>query len=486
VHRVGLLLVGALLLAQGPAEEQARKLLDDGRSYWSKGQFKQALDNFNTIVTGFSNTDSASSALLEIGRYHAEIEGNEEKGREAFEEVVKRFPQSGGAPGAYYYLGLLAMNRASTPAQLDDALAQFTRVQRLYSKSDWVPKAIHAGGLVHRKAGRLLEAVEAERRVSLEHPNSDAAPAAQFQIGDDLALLGEPRQAMEEYQQVRNRFPESPWANLALERVTALYRLYGGSKPSFALDTTFQAGAGDVLKDVRAVLMTPTRTLWIASDKVKSVVSYAGGKMGPSVPGEDIHSLSLSPRGDLVVAARLAVRIGPKDVKTFAVPTDKSGVMEALDHISAAAVTQGGVLVADEKKKRVYRYDAQYQYKGLFPDAKEREIVRIVVDGEGGVVLLDREEKTVRAFDEGGHALRSIGPKGTGFEFKHPTDVAVDQWRNTYVVDEEAGVYIFAQQGQLMATLRGEELKRPKALTLDPTGALLVYDDRSQRILRYN
>ena len=43
-------------------------------------------------------------------------------------------------------------------AELDDALAQFTRVQRLYPRSEWVPRALYASGLVHRKAGRFADA----------------------------------------------------------------------------------------------------------------------------------------------------------------------------------------------------------------------------------------------------------------------------------------------------------------------------------------
>ena len=156
------LLALALLAAAAPAraqssspDEQARRLLEDGRTYRSEGKSKQALDNFNTIVTGFQGTDSVDDALLEIGRYYLDVEGDDEKARQAFEQVAKRFPQSDGAPGAYYYLGWLALSRARTSAELDDALAQFTRVQRLYPGSAWVPKALYAAGLAHRKAGRL-------------------------------------------------------------------------------------------------------------------------------------------------------------------------------------------------------------------------------------------------------------------------------------------------------------------------------------------
>jgi TolA-binding protein/streptogramin lyase len=481
----------ALLCAAAPAlaqssspEEQARRLLEDGRSYRSEGKTKQALDNFNTIVTGFPGTESVDDALLEIGRYYLDVEGDDEKARQAFEQVAKRFPQSDGAPGAYYYLGWLALSRARTSAELDDALAQFTRVQRLYPGSAWVPKALYAAGLAHRKAGRLPDAVESERRVAMEYPTSEAAAAAQFEVGDGLALLGEPRQAMEEFQQVRNRFPRSEWAPRALDRITALYRLYGSGKPIFTLDSAYAAGSGDVLKDVRAILMTPAGTLWIASDKVKSVVPMGrDGKLGPSLAAEEVRGLSLGPKGELVVAAKTAVRLGPRDIRTFSIPGDKPGAVEPVDRIEAAVVTSGGaVLVADEKRKRVHRYDAKYEYKADFPDAKEREVIRMAVDTEGGILLLDRGERSVRVFDENGRLLRSLGPRS---DMRKPLDVAVDAFQNVYVIDEEAGVLVFSPQGQLLTTVVSPDMHKPRALTVDAAGAVLVYDEKAQRILRF-
>lgn len=473
------------LLAQDNPAEQARRLLEDGRGYRAQGKTKQALDSFETIVSGFQNTDSVDDAMLEIGRYRLEVEGDAAKAREAFEQVAKRFPQSDGAPGAYYYLGLLSMEKATSAAELDDALAQLGRVERLYSRSEWVPRALHASGLVQRKAGRLAEAVEVQRRVSLEFPASDAAPAAQFQIGHCLALLGEARQAMEEYQQVRNRFPQSEWAEQALDRITALYRLSAGPKPAFAPDPAFSVGSGEVLKDVVALLMTPQRTLWLASDKTKSVVPFdPSGKMGPGLPGEELRSLSLSPKGELVVASRLAVRFGPKDIRSFTIPGEKPGETEPLDKLTAAAVTPAGsVLVADEKRKRVYRFDAQGQFKGVFGEARDRQVERLLLDGEGAVWALDRDEKTVRSYDETGKPLATIAAKGAGWELRRPADVAVDPARNVYVADESGSVFLFSPQGQLKLALT--DVKKPQALTLDPSGALLVYDGDARRVLRF-
>jgi hypothetical protein len=226
--------------------------------------------------------------------------------------------------------------------------------------------------------------------------------------------------------------------------------------------------------------------LWIASEKAKAAIPIdTSGKLGASFSAEEIRTLSLTPKGELVVAARTAVRFGPKDIKSFAVPTDK-GVPESLEKITAAAVTQNGsILVADEKRNRVCRYDAQFQYQGPFPDAKPHSIVRLLVDGEGGIVMLDDDEKTVRVYDEAGKLLRTVGGKGANPELKHPTDVAVDAARNLYISDEEAGVLVVSPNGKLLTTVSGEALKRAKALTLDPSGAILAYDDKAQRVVRF-
>jgi TolA-binding protein len=483
-----LLLVPSFAVAQNSPDDQARGLLEDGRTYRKDGKLKQALDNFQTIVSGFPNTAYVDDALLEIGRYYLEVDADVPKARESFEQVTKRFPQSDGAPGAYYYLGRMTMERATTSADLDDALAQFARVQRLYPRSEWVPRALYATALVHRKSGRLAEAADAARRVSLEHPSSDAAPAAQFELAQDLALVGEFAPAMEEFQQVRNRFPDSEWSPRALDRITALYRLYGTGKPTFAVDASYTVGGGDTLKDVRNILMTPSRTLWVASDKAKSAVPFApDGKMGPGLAGEDLQSMTLAPSGELLVVAARAVRFGPRNLQTFAIPGDKPGETEPLEKLEAAAITQGGaVLVSDEKKKKVFRFDGKYQYQAPFPDVKERQVSRIRLDGEGGIVMLDRDERTVRTLDESGRALRTIPGRGPGYEMKKPVDVAVDPFRNTYVVDEEGAVlFVFSPQGQLLATIGATDLRKPRAVTLDPSGAVLVYDDKLQRILRF-
>ncbi len=483
---VAVLVVASSVAGQETPDQQARRLLEDGRAYQAQGKQKQALDNFNIVVSSFSSTDSVGQALLEIGRYHMEIEGDAAKARAAFEQVTKQHARSDAAPGAYYYQGLLTLNHATGGPEIEDALAQFARVETLYPRSPWVPRALAASALAHRRAGRYAEATDLNRRVSLEYPASDAAAAAQYEIGRALALQGQPRLAMEEFQQVRNHFPQSAWAEPALQRTTALYRLFGGPKPAFSVDAAFSAGSGDVLKDVRALVVAPSGALWIASEKTKSAMPIdVAGKLGAGFTAEDPRALALSPSGEVILSSRTAVRIGVKDIRSFTTPAEKAGALpKPVDKILAAAITPGGaVLVSDEEREAILRYDGKGEYQGIFPprDTAKRKVTRMLLDGEGGIVTLDRDEKAVRVWDETGRLLRSVGPVG----LKRPVDVAVDAFRNLYVADEEAGVLVYNLQGQLLTTIASPELRRARALALDASGAVLVYDERAQRVLRY-
>ena len=308
-------------------------------------------------------------------------------------------------------------------------------------------------------------------------------PRAQYQIGHALALQGEITAAMEEFQTVRNRYPQSDWAARAIERITALYRFRGG-RPSFRIDASFSLSGGDVLRDVRAILLAPDGALWLASNKTNSAVPFTAGRAGPSVTGKNLASLSLTPDGELVVTAKLAVRIGRRNIHSFTIPGQKPRPLEQLT--SALVLPGGDVLVADKKRKGIFRFDSDYNYIGPFPDNREREITRLVRDEEGGIVCLDAKAKTIRIYDATGRPLRSIAARGSGYELKRPVDIAVDAALNIYVVDSQAGVFVIGRQGQLLATLGAGQLREPVALTLEPGGSVLVYDKKARQVFRFH
>ncbi len=467
-------------------DDQARRLLDDGRVDLANGRAKQGLDALETIVTGFPNSSFADDALLEIGRYVEEVEKDLPKAHDLYDQIAKKYPQSDAAPTAYLRMGRLTFATAASQAALDDALANFQRVIRLYPESPAVPGALVAAAAVFRRAGRFDSAIDSARRVVLDHPSSDVAPEAQFEIGQSMVMAGDPLRGLEEFQRVRTLYPESPAATRALNATTALYRIYVGDRPVFLKDAAYSLPGGDALKDVRSLAVTPDGATWVASNKTKSAVSFDRDfRLLRSLPADDPQTLTVSPEGEVVFAAKLAIKVGATSVFSFSAPSSKPGVMEAIDRIGAATIlVSGDTLVSDLRRKRVLRFRGA-AFVSVFPDAAEREVIKLLTTPRGDVVMLRKDDKSVEIFDDGGRLISKIGPKGQGFEWKRPADVAVDAFSNLYLADEDQGVFMLSPKGELMTTFGSAEVRKSQAIAIDLTGAALVYDDRAETIVRF-
>ena len=148
-------------------------------------------------------------------------------------------------------------------------------------------------------------------------------------------------------------------------------------------------------------------------------------------------------------------------------------------------VALGDRVLARQQQREEFLGQGERLQVGLLDGAERGEASRMLLDGEGGIVVLDRRAKGVYVFNEQGRLLRSLPARGSGYEAKKPVDVAVDPFRNTYLADENGAVLVFSIDGRLMATVGRGVLKKPKALTLDASGAILVYDEGQRRVVRF-
>lgn len=480
------LVASSKAVAQPRPDDQARRLLEDARSDLANGRAKQGLDALQTIVSGFPTTSYADDALLEIGGYAENVEKDLAKAREVYDQIAKRYPQSDSAPRAYLQIGRIAFATAASQAAYDDALANFQRVIRLYPDSAFVPHALVASATVFRRAGHSDAAIDVALRAVLDHPASEVAPEAQFELAQSLVMAGDTLEGLEEFQRIRSLHQGTPAAARALNATTALYRLYGNDKPLFLKDAAFTSPAGDALKDVRSLVVTPSGVTWIASNKTKSAVSFDPGfKLGSSLSADDPQTLTLSPQGEIVFASKLALKIGTNGVFSFQAPSAKSGEMEPIDRIGAGTVlVSGDLLISDLKRKRVLRFKGS-SFASVFGDTTEREVIRLLTSPRGDIVALRKDDKSIEVMDESGKVIGKYGPRGTGFEWKKPVDVTIDAFSNLYVADEDQGILVLSPKGELMTIFGASDVKKAKAIAIDPSGAALVYDDRTETIVRF-
>lgn len=496
----------------GSDEDVARRQLESGRAFVRQGNYTEALKDFRAVADTHGQTSVADNALLEIARYYLDVIGDAKEATAAVDAILKTYPTSDSAPDAYVMAGRLALAKGRTPADLDAALANFERVARLFPASDAVPRSLVFSAEAHWYAGRSDVALGNLMRVAFEYPRDSAAADAHLAAGRILLSQGDPVSAMEELQQVRNGWPDTPAAATALARLSIVHRLYvrGAKGPAFALST--QTIGPAKLRDVHSVVMNARGQLYAASEQV---VTPLTPNAPPAGAGGKTRSLLVDAAGNAVALEAAALRpVGGAPIALSV--TRPTGLQEALKSADTAVqINNGDWLVMDENERGIQRFARTGAYVGAFALAK---VTKLVVNPVDEIAGIDRDQKAVLFYSTAGQVIGRLPFKGTGYELSGPVDLAYDDLGHLYVLDRDslavfspfagappaagakpappvpnraaAPVAPAGPQYRLVTVFAEPQnnstgLKRATAFALDRAGTVYVYDERAERVLIY-
>jgi len=474
------------LHAQVPPEELARRRYESGLTYAERGNYREALKDFQNVVDLFPDSSVASDAWLQIGRYYLEHTTDLARAEEAAETIRKKYSTSAAAAGAQILSGRVIMTRSRDEAALSEALATFDRVPRLFPANAAVAEALVAAGRALRLLGRPAEALERYHQVLLAHSGDRWAPAAGLGEGMALAAEGDYVGAIESFQRVRNRWLDSPEATDALRRQTILFRLGIRSRtgPAFSYTNDMPAGASAKLKKVVALAVTPDDALYYATDSGLGVLAGPRPDRLPSV--RKPLGLALDGGGDMVVIEEGALRPRTGAPLALSIPRPGKEPRVVKDVEAAAILATRQWLIADREEHTIYRFSSAGEYIGPFAT---EEVARLAVSPYGDVAAIDRRSKDALVFDSEGKNVRRVSQRGADHTFKNMRDLAYDVFGHLYVLDEEA-VVIFDRQLRVLHVLAPAErspgsFRDATALALDSFGRLYVADDHAKHVRVY-
>jgi TolA-binding protein len=500
---VAVIAAAAAISAQTTEETLAQRQFAQARTFASQGNFKEALGDFQRVVESYPSSSVADNALLEMARYYLERGGDPVRAAALVEQIKSRYSTTESAPDAYVIAGRIELAKSHQPAALDAAVAQFDRVAGVYPESPAVPAALAYAGETLRLRRRLPDARERFQRVTSEYESTPAAAAAHFGLGMVLADEGDYTGAMEEFQRVRDRWPDSREAAVALARASTLFRLYVRAKagPAFALSAD---PIGPPKADnVRSLVTTPRDVVYFAAESGVGLLTPPTGERPPAALKP--RGLTLDAGGNLVVIEGSTLRPAAGAPVLLSIP-QTAKPPRPLDKIEAAVATSSGEwLVMDDDEKVVSRFDASGRHLGTFANAR---LTRMAINEFDEVAGIDRESKTIAIFDSSGRLMTRLAPRGPGYEFTNPEDLAFDAFGHLYLLDRTA-VLVFDYKrlvrpgaaraastsgppaGSPVVTIYAEgerspgAIRRGRAFTVDSTGRLFIADDRAQKIQMY-
>src|SRR5579862_172617 len=471
-----------LLLAQAPTgsdEELAKRQLESGRVFARQGKYNEALRDFRVVAETYATSSVADDALSEIAHYYLDMVGDFAQAETAVTAILKKYPNSNSAPDAHNMEGRLALARSHQQADLDAALANFDRVPRLFPGTEAVPRAhvLAAEALWYSK--RYDDAIAELAQVEAEYPTDPAAATAYLTAGRVRVPLGDPIAAMEELQQVRDRFPNSVEAPLALAHTTLLHRLYVRAKTGPAYSLSTETAGPQKLENVVGLALTAKNTIFWANE---SAVGIAGTSPAGEKPPAAVkpRGLTLDRAGALVIID--TVQIIPQGGKAFTLPVTRSnGTVEPLGKVNTAVqLSNGDWLMMDDGEKSIFRFPrASVDSTGAFTGKDVTSfapirVTKMAVNDVDEVAAIDRDSKGIALFDAAGKAVGRIPLKGTNYDIQNPEDLTYDDFGHLYVLDH-SGIAVFSPYAASAAAAPAPGTKPPARNALENPYHLLTF-----------
>jgi TolA-binding protein len=476
------------------ADDAAKGHYDSAMFFLQNQKYQQAVEDLRFIAKSFPDSPLADDALLQLGVYYLQQEKDLSQALDAFQAIKDHYTNSNSAPAAYFYLGEIYLARRNA-TDLNEAYANFERVARVFPSSTWVDKSLVGAGMALESLGEYDKAYDEFSKLKVRFPGSSLAPMAQFEMGLCGVYSHDFLDATYNFQQVIDRFPESPYSKRALDFNTLIYRLYispPANKKNYSPDPAYTAVLRE-LDEPTAMVMDQQKNLYVSDKGKKTIYVFdAAGKLTNTLSVLSPYSLALDASGSLIVLTDTAAMLPDKTSLSFSIAREGKQQAQPLQELRSIARNQfGDYFVVSNQQPGIFVFDRTGASLASNQLSKmEKEFLKVRINNRNQIFAMDKQRKQIVLFSPEGQTLFGIGPSGKGYEFDRIEDFEIDQSNHLYLLTKNPrGVLIFSPDGHLMNFIASVEkspgaLEDPRLLAVSPSGSIYILDKSLHRILK--
>lgn len=338
--------------------------------------------------------------------------------------------------------------------------------------------------------------------LELEQPRTPEALAGRLHLARLLALANDLPAAILQCQALRDELPAGQREReLALDLATSLARRLRGKGGVLAYGASEAVPARGLtsLDEPSALINEPDGSFLLVDQgagKLYRVAGDAATPVGSGTAQEPGAAVRLSD-GTLVIGSKNGMVAVPAGK---GVPTTGTwgGRTRLLKRVRAMAVnSKGDLFIVDRDYDGLLRCTSGAAACSPWSTAGKLRTVK--VGSSDFVYALDDKQPVVRVFDDNGRLVTAVGPLFGATKLEKITDIAVDAAYALYLLDAdlhriEVGALRVTADGRLTAEPLGSvtvppegdrAMKNPSALTVTPSGVLLVAGKSASPLLRF-
>ena len=161
-----------------------------GRAYHLSGNYRLAINEYDTLIAAYPNSPVAADAWLEKAR-SLDAQGRTGDAIEVLQAFVKARPEHELVPDALWSAAQLHEDMTTWA----DAAVAYRQLQQNYPASDRAGESLFRAGLSHFRLADYQAAIEDWQALAAEYATSDRLSAARYWLGKAYSALGDDVQA---------------------------------------------------------------------------------------------------------------------------------------------------------------------------------------------------------------------------------------------------------------------------------------------------
>lgn len=336
--------------------------------------------------------------------------------------------------------------------------------------------------------------------LEIEQPGTPDALTGRLHLARLLTLANDLPAAILQCQALRDELPPNQREReQAFDLATLLARRLRSRVGTFTYGAEVVAPRGlTSLDEPTALVNAPDGTLLLVdqgADKLYRLTGDAAAPLGAAVQNPSA-AIQLSD-GAVAIGTKNGIVSLPAG-KTVPTTGSWGGKTRALKRVrSMAANSKGDLFLVDREYDGLLRCAAGAAT--CAPWSAPGALRAVKVGPSDYVYTLDEKQQVIRVFDDAGKLVTTVGPLFGGTKLEKVADIAVDSAYGLYLLDADLHrveiVALHVQpDGRLSADSIGSvaippqgdrAIKNPSALTVTPSGAILVAGKSVARMLRF-
>ena len=459
-------------------QDQAYELYDSGKTFMNLGQHKEALVNFEDVVTNFSETEWAPKSLLEIGSYYLTVEKDHEKALSYYTRIRKDYGQSDEAPAAYYFKALIIEQQSELSSDIQAGIADLIRMNRLFPKSQWRSEALFLFGKLHFRLQNYDQSLSYFQRLEFDFPQSKLVPQALLSMSISAYLNGSVQQASLILSRLQSQFPNTEEAETAAGYLRLLNR-FRGETMTVEIDRSFFGSPPKRYSNPQRLGMSAEDSIAIEDSKGIYVSSTEDPADRQTFQDKDFSSFCTGTNGQLFLVYQSRIVNVDSSISFTGLSVDGDSLRDmrhaAFDSYQRLFVIDNGVkdLIAFSRKGTPIK-----QFSMNRP-----QMVRCF---QSDIWVLNNDENVLIRYNS---ELTTTGDRITGYE--NVVDFQFDTFGNLYLLHDKGNQFtVISAQGKthLNLALRGGglPLKQAEAIAVDSSGAIYLSDRRGGSVFRFH